>query len=97
MYAKVLPSGMFNVQTDCDPMPTVFPLTLAWWPMTSEYYWWTSEFLSYWARLVSGILTIVANDEKEKWNWFFKNKLVYSYVCFGLPFYYIQTITIFTI
>ena len=31
-------------------------------PMASDYYCWTSEFLSYWPRFASGISTIV-----EKW------------------------------
>ena len=39
-----------------------FPLTLAHWPMASEHCRRTSDFLSYWPGLASGISTIT---EKE--------------------------------
>ena len=45
-----------------------FPLTLARWPMASEHWRWTSDFLSYWPGLPSGISTIVKNFKKNK-NW----------------------------
>ena len=35
-----------------------FPLTLARWPIASEHCRWTSDFLSYWPRLASGISKI---------------------------------------
>ena len=45
---------------------TDFPLTLAHWPMASEHCRWTSDFLSYWPRLPSGISTIAKNFKKRK-------------------------------
>ena len=53
---------------DCVPRPTFhlgetvstpdFPLTLARWPMASEHCRRTSDFLSYWPGLASGISKI---------------------------------------
>ena len=40
---------------------SVFLLTLARWPMASEHCQRTSDFLSYWPGLTSGISTIVEN------------------------------------
>ena len=37
---------------------SVFPLALARWPMASENYRQTSDFLNYWPRLASGISII---------------------------------------
>ena len=44
---------------------TDFPLTLARWPMASEHCWRTSDFLSYWPGLDSGISTIAEKYKKE--------------------------------
>ena len=57
MFAELL-----HVQRTLRSKCPVFPLTVAQWPMTSEYYWWTGEFLSYWPTLASGISTIA-----DKW------------------------------
>ena len=43
-----------------------FPLTLARWPMASEHWRQTSDILSYWPRLPSGISTIAKNFKKKK-------------------------------
>ena len=59
---------------------TDFPLTLARWPMASEHCWQTSDFLSYWPRLASGISKIVEKSKKER-----KTKLFLFYVTSYLP------------
>ena len=43
---------------------TVFLLTLARWPMASEHCWRTSDSLSYWPGLASGISTVAENFKK---------------------------------
>ena len=58
--------------------PTDFPLTLARWPMASEHWWRTSDFLSYWPGLPSGIPTIVKNFKKRKTKLFSWKNLQFS-------------------
>ena len=45
---------------------TDFPLTLARWPMASEHCRRTSDFLSYWPGLASGISKITEKLKKKK-------------------------------
>ena len=58
--------GCFTLSTHLFVSLSDFPLTLARWPMASEHCWQTSDFLSYWPRMPSGISIIVKNFKKKE-------------------------------
>ena len=51
--------------------------------MASEHCRWTSDFLSYWPGLTSGIQQLWKSKKKGKLNCFLENKSICSHVCFN--------------